>query len=194
MNNAQTESAAVQDANIVVALVVLALFVAVIVLVRRGRRDPVNNELPRGQRARPIALEWVEPWLDLVVVVVVLWAELTSGWAHVMAAIIGVILGAPIGYVRARTMFVGAVPERNLVIMRRSGLEYVLLAFLLGVNIASHYLTADTTSVFSLILTALIALLVGEAFVRSASMTVRYRRWSASAARRGATEDSQQPS
>ncbi|MCB0920077.1 MAG: hypothetical protein KDC39_16070 [Actinobacteria bacterium] len=191
---AQPESAAAQDANILVALVVLLLFVAVIVLVRRGRRDPINNELPKGQRARPIALEWIEPWLDLVVVVVVLWAELTSGWAHIAAAIIGVILGAPIGYIRARTMFVGAVPQRNLVIMRRSGLEYILLAFLLAVNIASHYLTADTTSVFSLILTVLIALLVGEAFVRSAAMTVRYRRWSPSSGRSGVTEDLPQPS
>ncbi len=150
-----------------------------IVLVRKGRRDPAAKGLPKGQRVRPLALEFFDPILSMVLVGPLLVHELGRGAPHVLAALLGAVLGIPIGLARAKVMFVTALPATTSVVLTRSAPEYVLLGLLLILRTLEQPLSTVHSSAATLALAALLALAVGESFVRAGGIIWRYRSFAA---------------
>lgn len=152
------------------------LLAVMLVLVRKGRRDPAAKDLPKGQRVRPLILEALDPILSVVVVGGLLVHELGRGWTHVAAALLGAAVGIPIGMARARVMFVRALVATRAVVLRRSGPEYELLGLLLVLRAAEQPLSRITAGPATLALSALLGLALYESFVRAGGIIVRYRR------------------
>jgi len=158
--------------NILIMLVILAM----VIVLRKGRHNPVNHTLPPHQRARPISLEWFDPLLEFLIAAAVLWPELSRYPSHVIAVIVGAVVGIPIGIARSRTMYVRAIPDIRYVVMRRSVLEFVLLGVLIVIKLGTDVFSIDNNSILAWAVTAGIGVVVGESITRSIAMTLRFRR------------------
>lgn len=153
----------------------LVLIVISASLVRKGRSDPASATLAPRQRVRPLALEWLDPVLALVVVGPVLWHELTLSVAHVGAGILGLVLGYPVGVLRARIQFVRAVTPTKSVVLTRSNAEYALVILLIILRSAESSIERQHGAGVTFLLTVLLAFAFGESAARSIAITQRYR-------------------
>lgn len=158
----------------VVALVILVVLLIVLIRLRRqGVRDSAFVELSSKQRLRPIKMEMIDPLVELLVVGILLYGDLTRNLAHVAAALVGVVPGIAFGIYRARLLYVRAEPKYKAVVLTRSGAEYIALALLVIVKIVAETVTVELGPV-SMIITGLLALILAESFTRS---IVTYRRY-----------------
>jgi hypothetical protein len=164
-----------QSSNGGQSALIIVLIVAAALLVRKGRLDPAAKDLERRQRIRPLALEWLDPLIAGALVGPLLWHELAKGFSYVGVGLLGAALGIAIGLLRARVMFVRALPESRSVILTRSTAEYLLLGVLLVLKLSEDAVDRVHSGPFTLVLTALLALAVVESLSRSVAITLRYR-------------------
>jgi hypothetical protein len=156
-----------------IAIVVFAVMASV--LVRRGRSDPQAVYLQPRQRIRPLALELLDPLLAIIVVGPVLAHELNLNAWHVLAALLGISLGIPIGVLRSRVQFVRAIRSSKSVVLTRSRAEYALIIVLVILRSAEGSIRDSHTTWITVIVALLLALPIGESIARSLSMVSKYR-------------------
>jgi hypothetical protein len=164
-----------QTENSVQLVAIIAFAVAASMLVRRGRADPQAAYLLPRQRIRPLALEIIDPLMTIIVVGPVLAQELNLSAWHVVAGLVGVSLGVPIGMLRSRVQFVRAIKSSKSVVLTRSRAEYALLALLLVLRSAEDAIHNVHTTSITLLFAALLALPVGESFARTTALVGKYR-------------------
>jgi len=156
-------------------LVLLALIVAAAMLVRKGRLDPAAQSLDRRQRVRPLPLEWLDPVIAVVLVGSTVWSTAFPNLAHVGVALLGAVIGIPIGLARARVMFVRALPSSKSVILTRSTTEYLLLGLLLCLRLGGNAIARSHSHAGVYVLAALLGLAMAESLARAIAITIRYR-------------------
>jgi hypothetical protein len=154
--------------------IVLGILVVIMILRRRGISQTSPGSLNKGERQRPILITWLDPFISILFVGSVLWTLMTRNYAHAGAAIIGGLAGVPIGLARARVMYVRAVPAAKCIILRRSPVEYALLAVLLVLRLSANSIANMHSSIATYLLTAVIALGVVESIVRASAIVWRY--------------------
>jgi len=164
------------------SLLLLPVLVVLVVLVRRGKLQSTQATLGRGERIRPLAITLLDPLVSLVIIGGYLWRLSTANVAHLVAAIAGAAVGVAIGRLRAKVMYVRAVPETRSIVLTRSGLEYALVGLLLVLRLTENSLNTTHATVASAAVAALAALALSEAFARSAFIVARYRREAAAPA------------
>lgn len=153
------------------------LIIVLIVLGLRGRKIRKKIQPPKGQRVRLIAEELLEPILELVIVGVLVWRDLSmDGW-HLAAGLIALIPGAALGRYRTQNYYVSALPEYKSVIVRYSKIGVIILIALIFVKVISSELESVALPYWAtLVLTALLVLFLAESFVRVGTMYKWYRR------------------
>lgn len=156
-------------------LLLILVLIPMALLVRKGRNDPLKPYLPAGHRVRPMLLEWFDPALVLVYIGAPLWRELTISGLHVVMAIVGAGIGAVIGQLRARVMYVGAALDTKSVVMKRSGPEYLLVAVVIALRFLEGALRNTHSGPLTLLLTVALGVGVTESAARSVGITLRYR-------------------
>lgn len=139
-----------------------------------------RSSLSRGERVRPIAITLLDPIVSIIAVGSIFWRLSTTDAGHAFFAILGGVAGVVIGWLRARVMFVRAMPESHNVVLRRSSAEYGLLALLILVRLSESSLTHGS-GVGSLLLSAFVSLGIVEAVSRSTFVVMAYRRASGAA-------------
>jgi hypothetical protein len=156
------------------SFVVLAVLVAIMVLVRRGRMNTAQVPLAKGERIRPLLITLLDPVVSLVIIGPIFWHLTTTNVEHVSLAAAGGVVGVVIAWARARVMFVRAVHATKSVILRRSGAEYALLGLIIVLRLVEGSVKHDRVGVQSLILTALISLAIFEPIGRSTFVVIKY--------------------
>ena len=108
----------------------------------------------------------LDPLLAIVVVGPVLAHELNLNTWHVLAGLIGISVGIPIGLLRSRVQFVRAT--------KSSRAEYALVILLVILRSSQDSIRQNHTTSITLLLAMLLALPIGESFARSVSMVNKY--------------------
>jgi hypothetical protein len=156
--------------------IVFAILIAIVILRRRGISQTPSGSLKKGERQRPILITWLDPLISILFVGTVLWGLMTRNYAHAAAAIVGALVGVPIGLARARVMYVRAVKEAKCIILRRSAAEYALLAVLLAIRLSANSIANLHNSFATYGLTAVLALGIAESITRASAIVSRYHR------------------
>ncbi|MDH2903069.1 MAG: hypothetical protein PXZ08_03850 [Actinomycetota bacterium] len=159
----------------VTGFILLATMVTVSILVRRGRLESRSSHLGPRERIRPLAITILDPVISVLIIGQFVWHLASHSGAHVVGALVGALVGVGIGYVRARIMFVRAIKETTSVVLRRSGLEYGLVALLIVLRSGEGTIERSASSWAQVGLTALATLALVEAFARSGFIVWRYR-------------------
>ena len=157
------------------SLVSFAALIAIVILVRRGRKSTPEIPLLPGERFRPLAITLLDPVVSLVIIGPIFWHLITANLIHVGAALLGAAFGVGIAWARARVMYVRAEPKSKSVVLRRSGIEYGLLLLLIVIRTVENSETHSRSGFSSLILTALISLGVVETIARSGFIVLKYQ-------------------
>jgi len=165
----------VQSENSVQLIVIVLFAVVASTLVRKGRADPAAKDLQPRQRIRPLALEYLDPLLAIIVVGPVLAHELTLDSWHVLAALIGASAGIPIGVLRSRVQFVRAIKRTKSVVLTRSRAEYALVILLVILRSAEGSIRQSSSTLVTLLVAMLLALPIGESCARTVSIVQKYR-------------------
>jgi hypothetical protein len=159
-----------------VQLVLTLLFLVVAsTLVRKGRSDPLVSTLQPRQRIRPVLLEMLDPLLAIVVVGPLLAHELNVDAWHILAGLVGIAAGIPIGLLRSRVQYVRAIKSSKSVVLTRSRAEYGLIVLLVILRSSESSIQKNHTTSVTLLFALLLALPIGESCARSLSMVKKYR-------------------
>jgi hypothetical protein len=153
---------------------VLGILVVIMILRRRGISQTPSGSLNKGERQRPILITWLDPLISILFVGSVLWDLTTKNYAHAGAAVVGALVGVPIGLARARVMYVRAVPAAKCIILRRSPVEYALLAVLLALRFSANSIANIHSPIANYALTAVLALGIVESITRASAIVWRY--------------------
>jgi hypothetical protein len=153
---------------LVVALVVISR------LVRRGRLQSRTANLAPGERIRPLAITLLDPLISLLIIGQLVWHLVSQSTTHVLAAVVGSILGVAVGYVRARVMFVRAIKATTSIVLRRSGLEYGLVAMLVALRSTEGSIEHTSSTLAKSVVAGLASLALVEAIARSGFIVKRY--------------------
>lgn len=165
-----------QSANPVVGLITFVALVAISVLVRRGRLQSRRSALAPRERIRPLAITLLDPVISVIIIGPFVEHFVRSSSLHLVAATVGAAVGIVIGYWRARVMFVRALRSTRSVVLRRSGLEYGLVAVLIILRTLEGTIDRSHSALALSALTALASLALVEAVARSYFIVERYRR------------------
>lgn len=153
--------------------------VLIIAILRLNRSVAAAGDvtLEPHQRLRPVLMQLLEPPLEIAVVGVVLWDDLTLNAEHLVAGLVGAVPGVVIGVYRARIMYVRAVPQHHAVVLTRSAAEYVALGIVIAARIVADNQIDETdqSGPLSLVITALLVMVLVESIARVAAISLRYR-------------------
>ncbi len=154
----------------------LVALVAISLLVRRGRLQSRHSALAPRERIRPLAITLLDPVISVAIIgpFVVHFARTSP--VHLAAALLGGAGGVVIGYWRARVMFVRSLRSTRSVVLRRSGIEYGLVALLIVLRSLEGSIDRSHSVLALSALTGLATLALVEALARSAFIVERYRR------------------
>ncbi|GEM_PF-7081455 len=115
-------------ATSIASLIAFGLIVILLVLSVRSRRLRKQLGYSKRTRLRLLAMEALEPPLELALIGVLLWEELTTDVTHVLVAVLAIVPGLLMGRYRANESFVEAVPKHRAVIVRHTKGEFIGLA------------------------------------------------------------------
>lgn len=162
------------EAQIVAGVVVIAL--AIVMLAFRGQAAAVRKNVPmvKGERVRPLGMEFTEPLLEVAVIALLLWSDLSGGWDHWLVGALGIIPGYFIGRYRARIMYVRAVKEYKSVVMRRSQAEYIAVAVVVAIKMLGENLPVNNPAT-SLIISFALITVVSESIFRVLKVASLYK-------------------
>ena len=164
-----------QSSNPVIGFITLAALVAISILVRRGRLQSRRSVLAPRERIRPLAITLLDPLISVIIIGPFVVHFVRSSSIHLLAALVGGAVGVAIGYWRARVMFVRSLRATRSVVLRRSGLEYALVAVLIVLRTLEGSIDRSHSSLALSALTALASLALVEAIARSLFIVERYR-------------------
>lgn len=162
------------SSNPVIGIITLAALVTISRLVRKGRLQSRASQLAPRERIRPLAITLLDPVISVLIIGQFLGHLVAHSSVHLIVAVLGALLGVGIGYVRARIMFVRAIKATRSIVLRRSGLEYGLVAILILLRSTEGSIERSASSVAQSALTALAALALVEAIARSSFIVKRY--------------------
>ncbi len=162
------------SSNPVLGWLTLAALVTIAMMVRRGRLQSRSVQLAPRERIRPLAITLLDPLISVLIIGQFVWHLVGLSSGHVLAAILGALLGVGIGYVRARIMFVRALRATRSIVLCRSGLEYGLVLILIILRSAEGPIEHSASSLAQWALTALATLALVEAVARSGFIVQRY--------------------
>ena len=97
-------------ATSIASLIAFGLIVILLVLSVRSRRLRKQLGYSKRTRLRLLAMEALEPPLELALIGVLLWEELTTDVTHVLVAVLAIVPGLLMGRYRATESFVAQVP------------------------------------------------------------------------------------
>ncbi len=157
----------------IVVLAVLLVLIAYGMVRRRALRR--RYHLDRRQRAVRLSQQWLEPVLAFVLVAGVLAKDVAAGSAHLVALVVGGLLGAALGVVRGRYMLGRARRVGKRLVLERNWQELVIVFLLVGLQMLQREVSAHSTSVVALISTGLLSAGVLESVGRVAFITVKAR-------------------
>jgi hypothetical protein len=158
-----------------ISLVLLAgVLVADILALRTSRRLARDLHLPKGQWLRRVSSLPFDPAIELLVVGLLLGQDLVENWEHAVAGAIGAAIGLLVGRYRSRLQYVRSVPDLRAVVLVRSREEYVALAVLALVRIASEQHEIPVVGPLTLLITAGLAIVVAESIGRAWFIYLRY--------------------
>ncbi len=165
------------------SLAVLILLMVILIMdlryIRDSRKLAKTLELPKGQWIRPVKTLAFDPILELLAIGVLLGDHLVQNWEHLVAGLLGAVLGLWVGHYRYGIQYVRALPEYKSIVFVRSRAEYVALTILLVVSIASEQEYIPVVGPLTLLLTFLLGIVLFESIGRA---WFSYRRYSKEAA------------
>lgn len=165
------------------SLIVLILLMVILIMdlryIRDSRKLAKTLELPKGQWIRPVKTLAFDPILELLAIGVLLGDHLVQNWEHLVAGLLGAVLGLWVGHYRYGIQYVRALPEYKSIVFVRSRAEYVALTILLVVSIASEQEYIPVVGPLTLLLTFLLGIVLFESIGRA---WFSYRRYSKEAA------------
>lgn len=161
--------------NVLVTVGLLWLVVAAIWWARRkGKAAEGSVVLEPGQDLRLVTMVMLEPWIEIVLVGVLLWDDLAKNYQHWIAAAVGLVSGVIFGIHRSRIMYVRAVPEFTAVVLVRDVLGDAAIVVLILVRVVAE--TGFRASAgFNLALTLMLSFAISESLARAALIARRYR-------------------
>ena len=143
--------------------------VVVIILAIRMRR--------MGQM-RPLKLEtlWVVPVVYLVIGGLMFWSLPPTGWV-VIASIVGILIGAAVGWQRGKMMHIHVDPETHALNQKASPAAMLFLIFLIVVRSGARFVLGQEGGVSPAMLTdPLIAFALGMFTLTRVEMYLRAKR------------------
>jgi hypothetical protein len=161
-------------AGLGVTVVVLLLGAYIFTRVVKARRNDRGPATVKGERVRPLAITALDPVISLFLIGPVFWHWVSLRASFALAAVVGGLLGVVVGWLRRRAMYVRSIPESKSIVLRRSGLEYALVAFLLVARSSETYFEQHPNGVGQSLFVAAISLALFEAISRSAFIVYRY--------------------
>jgi hypothetical protein len=181
---ASTTGQQLRVAELVVSAISLVLLSALLVLdlkyVRDSRRLGKDMNLPQGQWLRLVKTLPFDPVIELFAVGVLLAQDLAENWEHVVAGVVGAVIGLLVGHYRYRIQYVRAAPEHQAIVFVRSRAEYTALAILILVRFAAEQHRIPVVGPLTLLITLLLSLVVFESIGRA---WFSYRRYAKDTAR-----------
>lgn len=178
-------TSALDTVTAIAGLVVLGILVVMLVMSVRALKLRKQLGYSRRQRLRPLALEWLEPPLELALIGGLLWDELTTDLTHVVAAVLAIVPGLLIGRYRANESFVEAVPKHRAVIVRHTKGEFIGLAVIVMLKALEGNAESGAAAFpywLTLILTAGLVIIFCESTARVATLQRKYRQAAQTAA------------
>jgi hypothetical protein len=163
-----------QSSSPLIGVLLIGAFVAISILVRRGRLQSRSSNLAAKERIRPLAITLLDPVISVVIIGPFVWHFISHSTTHLFVAIVGGAFGIAIGYARARVMFVRAIRETKSIVLRRSGLEYGLVVILVILRSAQGSVERSSSGAAQSLVTALAGLALVEAVARSGFIVKRY--------------------
>jgi hypothetical protein len=165
-----------QTANSVQSFAIIAYALLASSLVRKGRADPQARYLQPRQRIRPLLLEIIDPLFAIFVIGPVLAHELNINAWHLLAGLVGLSLGVPIGLLRSRVQYVRAIKASTSVVLTRSRAEYALIVVLVILRSSEDFIRQSHRPSITLLFAALLSLPIGESCARTISIVDKYRK------------------
>ena len=165
-------------------LIVFGIILVLIFFGIRARRLRKQLGYPKGTRLRLLAMEWLEPPLELALIGILLWEELTTDVTHVLVAVLAIVPGLLMGRYRANESFVEAVPKHRAVIVRHTKGEFIGLMVIVFLKVLEGNAESGVTFPYwlTLILTAGLVIIFCESTSRVATMQGKYRQAAQAAA------------
>lgn len=170
-----------QTISSITYLVAMVIFVLYAVQMKRQRALARAMGLPRSQRMRTVAQQWLDPLVIVLIAGVILYQDLIGGTSHVVAAAIGLIVGLGIGWVRGQLEYVRYVPEHHAMILKITVIEILMILALVVIKVGLDVFGAEANGILMLIISAAIFLDIGDSIGKSAHLTMRFRRDAAAA-------------
>jgi hypothetical protein len=167
-------------AHSIANLIVFGIILGMIFFGVRSVRLRKQLGYPKGTRLRLLAMELLEPPLELALIGIFLWEELTTDNTHRLVALLAVVPGLLMGRYRANESFVEALPEHRAVIVRHTKIELILLSTIVFLKVLEGGAEGGTVNFpdwFSLVLTAGLVIIVCESTARVVTI---YRKYAAS--------------
>ena len=174
------ESSGMTTATNVAGLIVLGIIVVMLILSIRSYRLRKQLGYPKRTRLRLIALEALEPPLELALIGGLLWDELTTDLTHVLVAVVAIVPGLLMGRYRANESFVEALPKYRAVIVRHTKGEFIGLAVIVLLKVLEGSAEGGTVTFpywLTLVLTAGLVIIFCESTARVVTI---YRKYAAS--------------
>ena len=156
-------------------LFIILLAGVIIASVVKQKRLSGGYNLAKGERARTIMQQWLDPLIVLLLVGTIMYADLMDGGMHVVLAVVGTVVGIGAGLFRGRRLYVRAMPVEKVVVIKHTTIEIIVLFVLVALKIFAQIISDDPQSILNLVATALIFLDLGESVARAAYITWRYQ-------------------
>lgn len=156
----------------------IIIIIAMVILGRRSRRLKKKLAYPKGQRVRLLALEFLEPPLEIALIGFLIWEELTTDVTHVAVAVIAILPGILLGRYRANQSFVAALPEHKAVVVTHTkGEVFGILVIVIFKVLEGN---AESTSItfpywLTLVLTAGLVIILADSTTRVLTLYKKYR-------------------
>lgn len=174
--NEQALTGTEQVINAIGYLVVIVIFIFYGRQVRTQRAIARSMGLPKSQRMRTVAQQWLDPIMIILIAGVLLYQDLIGGTSHVVAGAIGLVVGLAFGWARGRLEYVRYVPEHNSMILKITAIEVLMIVALVFIKVLLDSAGAEPNGILMLVISAAIFLDIGDSIGKSAHLTTRFRR------------------
>ncbi|MGB3674172.1 MAG: hypothetical protein WA988_07020 [Candidatus Nanopelagicales bacterium] len=164
-----------QAINAVGYLVVIVIFIFYGRQVRVQRAHAREMGLPKTQRMRTVAQQWLDPVIIILIAGVLLYQDLIGGTSHIISAACGLVIGLGFGWARGRLEYVRYVPEHNAMILKITAIEVVMIIGLVLLKVLLDSAGAEPNGIIMLLISAAIFLDIGDSIGKSAHLTRRFR-------------------
>lgn len=160
----------------------ILLLVLLVLIVRESRvgsqavkGDP-SVVLKSNERFRTLRMQMLEPLVAVLVVGSLILTDLEREPLHLIAAVVGGVVGYAFGAYRARSTYVAAVPRHKGVILRYSVESFIALGLLVVIKLVAERNLLPEGDIFRTVLAALLGFLLVESIARVAVLVRHYRR------------------